>query len=113
MNINNIAFLIPIHPPYYHYIYSLINNLNLSNISIDIFLVFSSQSDFDLFEFKNKINPIIVNGPLNSNSYVTFKKFYGLKHLIESSDFKSSKVETVYRLFENTNSLSAPTHVVL
>jgi len=33
---------------------------------------------------KEYITPIIVNGPINKNSIITFKKFYALKELISS-----------------------------
>jgi hypothetical protein len=33
---------------------------------------------------KEYINPIIIKGPINQNSIVTFKKFYALKELIKS-----------------------------
>jgi hypothetical protein len=107
MYINNIAFIIPIHPPYYHYIYDLIKKLNTSDIHIDIFLVFSSQNDFNLFQMKTDINPIIINEPLNTNSIVTFKKFYGLKQLIESKYEYficcDAEIDIIFQNFTNEN----------
>jgi len=81
--INSFAFLIPIHPPYYHYIYNLVNQHEFNNI--DIFLVFSNYNDFEAFEYKNKIIPIILPENINTNNIVTFKKFYGLNSIINQS----------------------------
>lgn len=81
--IDNIAFLIPVHPPHYHYIYNLINTITNNNIELDIFLVFSYKTDYDLFNMKNEIKPIICNH-LDKRSIVTFKKYFGLKQLINS-----------------------------
>jgi hypothetical protein len=83
MKIVNIAFLIPIHPPYYHYIYNLLNKCKSNYIEIDIFLVFSNKNDYDEFNMKNEIQPIICDS-LNPNSIVTYKKFFGLKQLANS-----------------------------
>ncbi len=83
MKIVNIAFLIPIHPPHYHFIYNLLNKCKSNDIEIDIFLVFSNKIDYDRFNMKNEIQPIICD-VLNTNSIVTYKKFFGLKHLANS-----------------------------
>lgn len=60
MNIENVCFLIPVHPPHYHYIYSLIDKLKLNNIKIDICLVFSTGKDYDTFYMKNEIQSIVL-----------------------------------------------------
>ena len=83
MKIVNIAFLIPIHPPHYHFIYNLLNKCKGNYIEIDIFLVFSNKNDYDKFYMKNEIQPIICDS-LNTNSIVTYKKFFGLKQLANS-----------------------------
>jgi hypothetical protein len=86
-NINiivDIALLIPIHPPHYHFIYKLINKLKQNHIQIDIFLIFSNISDFNKFEMKNDIKYIIIKKPFTTESIVTFKKFFGLQQLINS-----------------------------
>ena len=82
--IDNVAFCIPIHPPKYQYIYDLILKLENNNILIDIFLIFSSEFDYNAFIFKEKIKPLIVYEELNINSIITFKKFFGLKKLSSS-----------------------------
>lgn len=83
MKIVNIALLIPTHPPHYHYIYDLLNKCKNNNIEVDIFLVFSNKIDYDNFNMKNEIQPIICDS-LNTNSIVTYKKFFGLKQLAKS-----------------------------
>jgi len=80
-NINNIAFIIPTYPPHYHYLYNILPKLK--NI-INIYLVFSNDEDYMSFTMKEYINPIIIKESINHNSIVTFKKFYGLKELIQS-----------------------------
>lgn len=82
--IENIAILIPIHPPRYHFMYNLLTKLKNENISIDIYLVFSNETDYHMFHMKNEIRPIVISNPFISNSIVTFKKFYGLKELANS-----------------------------
>jgi hypothetical protein len=84
MSIDNIAFVIPIHPPHYTYIYNFIHKLKSNSIVIDIYLVFSNHGDYNRFEMKLDIIPIIISESLNNNSIITFKKFYGLKTLIDS-----------------------------
>jgi len=76
--IRNVAFIIPIHPPFYHYIYKLIHKIKNNNIHIDMFLVFSSHSDYADFNMKGAVKPIIIAGPINTKSIAVFKKFYGL-----------------------------------
>lgn len=83
MSIENIAFIIPVHPPKYHYIYDLIHKLEVNHILIDIFLVFSSRQDYDIFTIKRYIKPIILE-PFQTNSIVTYKKFTALKQLADS-----------------------------
>jgi len=83
MKIDNIAFLIPIHPPKYDYMYNLINKCRNNDIEVDIFLIFSNMIDYDNFNMKNEIKPIICD-PFNTKSIVTFKKFFGLKQLADS-----------------------------
>ena len=84
MDITNVAFLIPIHPPKYHDIYNLVNRLKENNICMDCCLVFSSMSDYDRFTMKDAIKPIIITHELTTKSIITYKKFYGLKQLSQS-----------------------------
>jgi len=82
--ITDVAFVIPTHPPHFHYLYNLLNKLEKHHITIDIFLVFSNDNDYNTFELKEKIKPIIIREPLNYMSMITSKKFYGLKQLINT-----------------------------
>ena len=112
MKIENTAFLIPIHPPKYHYMYDLLNKINANDIQIDIYLIFSNISDYDIFTMKSEILPIILPEPAIENTFVkyerqngilrrkthvtyqtnfglinsviTYKKFFGLKKLADS-----------------------------
>ena len=87
-DIDNVAFIIPTYPPHYHYIYNLIDKLKSNNLHIDIFLIFSNQEDYNIFLKKDEIHHIIVNDKINTNSIITFKKFYGLKHLKHNSKYE-------------------------
>jgi hypothetical protein len=60
--------------------YNLINKCRNNDIEVDIFLVFSNTSDYDIFNMKNLITPIICD-TCRTNSIVTYKKFFGLKQL--------------------------------
>ena len=84
MIIDNVALLIPIHPPHYHFIYNALDKLKSNDIAIDVFLIFSSKSDYDLFTMKEEIHPIILPETYHTKSIVTFKKFYGLRQLADS-----------------------------
>jgi len=83
MKIDYIAFIISIHTTHYFFIYNLLNKYKKNNIEIDIFLVFSNNTDYDNFDMKNEIQPIICDF-LNPHSIVTHKKFFGLKQLANS-----------------------------
>jgi len=84
MNIDSICMLIPIHPPHYDYLYALLMKLKENNIDIDIFLVFSSNAQYNEFTMKEHIHPIIIQEPIDTRCIVTFKKYYGLNKLITS-----------------------------
>lgn len=81
----DIALLIPTHPPHYPYIYALLNKFKEYQISMTVHLVFSSEADLDSFTMKDVIVPIVIKGPIQHASIITFKKFYGLKELIHSN----------------------------
>jgi hypothetical protein len=106
MKVDNIAFLIPVHPPHYHYIYNLINKCKINDIEVDIFLVFSNQADYDNFNMKNGIKPIICSH-LNTKSIITYKKFFGLKQLANSKyDYIiccDSEIDIICDNFTNEN----------
>lgn len=85
MNIDNVCMLIPTHPPRYSFLYNLIHKLQKNSIHIDLFLVFSSHDDYNAFAVKEYIKPIIIVEPITTRCIVTFKKFYGLKQLIENT----------------------------
>jgi hypothetical protein len=109
MKITDIAFVIPIHPPKYIYIYTLINKLIKEDIYIDIYLVFSNTDDYNAFNMKSNINPIIITGIINNKSIITFKKFYGLNQLILSKYHYliccDSEIDIITEHFTNINML--------
>lgn len=77
-----IAFIIPVHPPKYDYLYNFINQVK---DVFDLYVVFSNESDYNEFLLKEKIRPIIIMEPIpTSREVVTLKKFYGLKRLMNS-----------------------------
>jgi len=87
MRITDVALIIPSYPPHYHYVYNVLNKLHQNNIQIDIFIVFSNQSDYEMFQLKGSIKPIILTTPLDGDmlkSIITRKKYFGLKQLIDS-----------------------------
>lgn len=123
------AFIITIFPPHYHYMYKFIDQLQ--NV-IDLYLVFSNNSDYESFLLKDKIKPIIITEPIDTEkinhlNIITFKKFYGLKHLMNShydyfilcdaevemvpqncnAEHITSKIE---QMFANKQFYSAPGH---
>lgn len=106
MKINNVAFLIPIHPPHYHYLYNLIHKCKNHNIVIDIFLIFSNRTDYNAFQMKQYIKPIICDS-VKTKSIVTYKKFFGLKHLSNSNyDYIiccDSEIDILCENFTNEN----------
>jgi hypothetical protein len=86
--ISDIALIIPSYPRHYQYIYNLLNKLNKNSIKIDIYIVFSTQTDYDLFQMKDYIKPLILLENLlesYSTSIITYKKFFALQQLINSN----------------------------
>ena len=104
--IKNVALLIPIHPPHYHYIYNLINNCKKDNIEIDMYYVFSNEEDYNTFTMKQDISPIICNA-FETQSIITYKKLVGLKHLANSNyDYIiccDSEIDIISKNFNNSN----------
>jgi len=81
--IKDVALMIPSFPRDYHYLYKLLNNISMT-VGMDVYIIFSSESDYEKFEMKTSIYPIIGKN-LNKNSIITSKKLYGLKELMNSS----------------------------
>ena len=84
MNITKVAFIIPVHPPHYQFIYDLLLKLKKYNIRIDIFLIFSSQEDYEVFAVKDGLKYFIGQN-LNSAAIINSKKFYALQQLMNSA----------------------------
>lgn len=82
---NSFAFAIPVHPPHYHHIYNLINQHEFKGI--DIFLIFSTDKDYQKFEYKNKIIPIILPKDIKTNNIVSFKKLFALQFILVNQGY--------------------------
>jgi hypothetical protein len=83
--IDNVAFLIPMHPKHYDMNYSLLNKLKNIMVTIDIYGIFSNKQDYELFKMKEMIKEIIPdNIPTDTNAIVIYKKLYGLKCMINT-----------------------------
>ena len=104
-----IAFIIPIHLKHYHYIYNLIDIILFNNINIDIYLVFSSYDDYNMFVKKDKIKEIIIPS-INTNNIVTYKKFFALQQLQDNINYEyfivcDAEITIIPENFTETNIL--------
>lgn len=84
--ISMIAFIIPIHPKHYNYIYNLLEIIDKFYITIDLWLVFSNDYDYSLFLKKDKIKKIIIPNT-DTGNIVTYKKFFALETLKEDKTY--------------------------
>jgi len=75
-----VAFIIPLAPKHYHYIYNLIDLMNTNNIKIDLYIVFSNNNEYNLFNKKDDIKSIIIPHT-NTGNIVTYKQFFALEQL--------------------------------
>lgn len=76
----SVAFVIPVCPKHYSYMYDFIEK----NKIVDIYLIFTNEEEYQLFEKKDQIKKIITPSP-NMSSIVTYKKFYALNLLKDST----------------------------
>lgn len=81
---DRVAFVIPIHPPYYHHIYRFLTQLPPN--SVHVYLVFSSQGDADVFCHQTYTTAIVIPQGLEYSTVsqcgiVDYKKFYALSKL--------------------------------
>lgn len=82
-----IAFIIPIHPKHYIFIYNLLDVIDtVINDWVDIYLVFSCESDYDNFIKKDKIKKIIIPN-VNTAGIVNYKKFFALEKLKDDMNY--------------------------
>lgn len=135
MIIQKIAFLIPIYPPHYHFIYKFINRLQSNAIQMDVYLVFTNTSDYNSFEMKSDIKHMILSKAFEKDPNVkyikdpiiTYKKFFGLKQLSQSkydyiiccdseidiipTNFTSDNIEQkIQQIFHNKMIYAGDTH---
>jgi hypothetical protein len=81
---DRVAFVIPIHPPYFGYLYRFLESLPKN--SVHVYLVFSSQEDVDVFLPQTYTTSIVIPQGLEYSmesqcGIVDFKKFYALSQL--------------------------------
>jgi len=108
---NSVGLIIPIHPKHYNFIYNLIDitNQNPEN-NIDIFLIFSNDNDYNIFNKKDFIKKIILP-PTNTNNIVTYKKFYCLETLKNEAKYDyfivcDAEITIIPENFNRTNILN-------
>ena len=99
---NSIAFIIPIHPPKYDYIYKLKNKINIINKCCDIILVFSNQNDYNKFLYKENFKKIIIDNSSNI-PIIYYKKFYALKTLKNKYSYYITCDSEIDIIIENFN----------
>lgn len=84
---DRVAFVIPLHPPYFHWMQRFLARYPLN--SSRIYLVFSSPEDRDAFGPHPAITPIVIPQGLeydmqSGKGIVDFKKFYALSQLMDA-----------------------------
>ena len=84
---NTIALIIPIHPPKFKFIYNLKKKINTIYKCCDIILIFSKNSEYDQFKYKENFKSIILPSNYKTNNLITFKKFYALNVLKEKYSY--------------------------
>ena len=110
-----IAFIIPIHPKDYHYIYKLSNKIENINLISDIYLVFSSQEDYDKFEDKPNYKYMIID-EVKTDNIITYKKFFGLNKLKSKIEYNyfivcDSEIDIIVENFTLNNVLKKITNI--
>jgi len=83
--IDKVALLIPSYPNHYQILYNLLEKFNTNHISIDIYVIFSNKEDYEKFEQKDRIKPIIAENVPQDRSIIEYKRLYGLKKMINTS----------------------------
>ena len=107
----SLALIIPIHPKHYNLIYNLIDiTSKKSENNIDIFLIFSNEYDYNIFDKKDFIKKIILP-PTNTNNIVTYKKFYALETLKNQAKYDyfivcDAEITIIPENFNRTNILN-------
>jgi hypothetical protein len=84
---DRVAFVIPIHPPFYHFMHRFL--ARYPENSSRIYLVFSSPEDRDAFGVHPAVTPIIIPQGLTYSMHspdgiVDYKKFYALSQLMDT-----------------------------
>jgi len=109
---DSLALIIPIHPKHYNFIYNLIDTTNQNpKNNIDIFLIFSDEQDYSMFNKKDFIKKIILPPNIKNNSIVTYKKFYALENLKNEAKYDyfivcDAEITIIPENFNRTNILN-------
>jgi hypothetical protein len=109
-SIKTVALIIPIHPKHYHFIQNLVNKINSREENkIDIYLVFSSEEDYNNFSERDKIKKIILPN-VETHSIVSYKKFYALELLKNETKYDyfivcDAEIDIIPENFNETNIL--------
>ena len=82
--IDTVALLIPTYPKHYQVLYELLNKLKSNGINIDVHVVFSNKEEYEQFELKDSIKPMILENVPQDRSIVEYKKFAALKRMINT-----------------------------
>ena len=88
------AFVIPVHPPHFHYLYQVFDQMRAASCPMDTYLVFSSEDDRDAFQCSDaNVHKLVCDAwgtdPLTCgarSSIATCKKFFALRRLMETTD---------------------------
>lgn len=104
-----IAFLIPIHPSHYRFIYNIRSKIINASKEVDFYFIFSSESDYEKFLHKDIVKKIIVEIPSKyEKSIVTYKKFQALKRMSHETKYEyfilcDSEIDIIEENFTKEN----------
>jgi hypothetical protein len=101
------AFIIPIHPKHYNYIYHFIDIIHNNKVNIDIYLVFSNENEYNIFRKKDEIKKIIIPY-VNTQNIVTYKKFFALEKMKDDINYDyfivcDAEIDIIPENFNETN----------
>jgi len=109
MDKNKCALVIPLHPKHYNYGYSIIEELNHSDV--DLYFCFTTKEDKVLFEKELKkgltLNYLLLSdyAPISeiekTNAFVSIKKIYSLSVLYDKYEYISC-IDSEIKILKNT-----------
>jgi len=107
MAIDSFCMIIPTHPPHYEYNYNFIRQINKTGVKLDIYLIFTNANDFEKFEMKKNVIPIILDIDNTKKNIITYKKLTALSH-VEVTKYKyiilfDAELSTIEQNFNEEN----------